>query len=59
MLARLPNGKLPDRSDFYHYGANHAGRIRDWERAIAECDRFAEAAMRWLQAPDLAIVKPL
>jgi hypothetical protein len=59
MLARLPNGKLPDRSDFYRYGADHAGRIRDWERAIAECERFAEAAMRWLQAPDLAIVKPL
>jgi hypothetical protein len=24
MLARLPNGKLPDRSDFYRYGADHA-----------------------------------
>jgi hypothetical protein len=59
MLARLPNGKLPDRSDFYRYGADHAGRIRDWERAIGECERFAEAAMRWLQAPDLAIVKSL
>ena len=59
MLARLPNGKLPDRSDFYRYGADHAGRIRDWERAIAECERFAEAAMRWLQAPDLAVVKSL
>jgi predicted acylesterase/phospholipase RssA len=59
MLARLPNGKLPDRSDFYRYGTDHAGRIRDWERAIAECERFAEAAMRWLQAPDLANMKPL
>jgi hypothetical protein len=59
MLKRLPNGKLPDRGDFYRYGADHAGRIRDWERAISECERFAEAAMRWLQAPDLTIVKSL
>jgi len=59
MLERLPNRKLPDRSDFYRYGADHARRIRDWERAIAECERFAEAAMRWLQAPDLALVQPL
>jgi hypothetical protein len=59
MLARLPNGKLPDRNDFYRYGPDHASRIRDWERAIAESERFAEAALRWLQAPDLSIVRPL
>lgn len=59
MLARLPNGKLPDRSDFYRYGTDHAMRIRDWERAIAECERFAEAALRWLQSSDLSIVRAL
>ena len=52
MLERLPNRKLPDRSDFYKYGQDHAARIDSWERAIAESERFAEAAMRWLAAPD-------
>jgi len=45
LLDRLPNRKLPDREDFYRYGQDHAARIRDWERAIAECERFADAAM--------------
>ena len=59
MLARLPNGKLPDRQDFYRYGSDHAGRIAAWERAIAESERFAEAAMRWLESPDLSLARPL
>jgi len=58
-LARLPNGKLPDRQDFYRYGADHAGRIRAWERAIGECGRFAEAVMRWLERPDPSRVQPI
>jgi hypothetical protein len=58
-LGRLPNGKLPDRNDFYRYGADHAGRIRDWECAIAECERFADEAMRFLEAPDAGRVRPL
>jgi len=59
LLARLPNGKLPDRQDFYRYGLDHRGRIAAWQRAIAEGERFAEAAMRWLQSPDLALARPL
>lgn len=59
MLDRLPNGKLPDRSDFYKYGQDHAARIGAWERAIAESQRFAEAAMRWLSAPDTSIARKL
>ena len=55
-VARLPNRKLPDRSDFYRYDIDHDSRIRDWERAIAECERFADAAMRWLERPDPSIV---
>ena len=58
-LARLPNGKLPDRQDFYRYGQDHAARIRDWERAIAECGRFAEAVLRWLARPDPTLLMPL
>jgi len=59
MLDRLPNRKLPDRSDFYKYGQDHARRIDTWERAIAESQRFAEAAMRWLEAPELSVARPL
>jgi predicted acylesterase/phospholipase RssA len=58
-LARLPNGKLPDRQDFYRYGQDHAARIRDWERAIAECERFAEAVLRWLERPDPSLLAPI
>jgi Patatin-like phospholipase len=59
MLDRLPNRKLPDRSDFYRYGRDHVARIGAWERAIAESERFAEAALRWLEAPDLSVARAL
>jgi hypothetical protein len=59
MLDRLPNRKLPDRSDFYKYGQDHAARIGAWERAIGESQRFAEAAMRWLAAPDTTLARAL
>lgn len=59
MLARLPHGKLPDRSDFYRFGQDHAVRIASWQRVIAECERFAEAAFQWLQSPDLSLARPL
>jgi predicted acylesterase/phospholipase RssA len=58
-LSRLPNGKLPDRQDFYRYGPDHAARIRAWERAIGECERFAEAVLRWLERPDPSLLRPI
>jgi Patatin-like phospholipase len=58
-LATLPNGKLPDRNDFYRYGADHPRRIADWKRAVAECQRFAEQTAAWLMKPDLTIAVPL
>jgi hypothetical protein len=58
-LDTLPNRKLPDRKDFYRYGQDHASRIRDWERAIGECGRFAEAVMNWLTRPDPTLLQPL
>ncbi len=58
-LSRLPNGKLPDRQDFYRYGPDHAGRIRAWEQAIGECERFAEAVLRWLERPDPSLLQPI
>lgn len=58
-LATLPNGKLPDRQDFYRYGQDHRARVRDWERAIGECARFAEAVMAWLSRPDPSLLQPI
>jgi hypothetical protein len=58
-LATLPNGKLPDRQDFHRYGPDHAARIAAWERAIAECERFAEGVLRWLERPDPSLLQPI
>lgn len=55
-LARLPNRKLPDRSDFKRYGQDHESRIRDWTFAIEESERMAEALARWAEKPDLRLV---
>jgi hypothetical protein len=59
LLARLPNGKLPDRNDFYRYGLDHDRRQRDWRRAIAECERMADDVMQWLARPDPTLIEPL
>lgn len=54
-IASLPNGKLPDRRDFQFYGQDHAARTRDWNRAVAESERLAEAFARWSERPDLQL----
>jgi hypothetical protein len=59
LLERLPNRKLPDRQDFYRYGVDHERRQRDWKRAIAECERFADEVMAWLARPDPTMLRPL
>lgn len=38
----LPNGKLPDRNDFAHYGHDHAARQAVWQRAVAESQRLRD-----------------
>lgn len=49
-IASLPNGKLPDRQDFYAYGEDFEGRVRVWRQAahrgneLAAC--FAERVLR-------------
>jgi len=58
-LATLPGGKLPERQDFYRYGQDHDARIRAWERAIGECERFAEAVLQWLERPDPDQLQPI
>ncbi|MEI8324100.1 MAG: patatin-like phospholipase family protein [Betaproteobacteria bacterium] len=48
-VKKLPNGKLPDRGDFTHYGADLAGRMRAWRAAIAASGQLSDEFQSWLQ----------
>ena len=55
-VARLPLGKLPDRSDFQHFGDDLAGRQRAWRRVVAESQRLADEFAAWVDgALDLPV----
>ena len=41
-IASLPNGKIPDRNDFYLYLGADDRRISDWRRVVRECQRLAD-----------------
>jgi hypothetical protein len=55
----LPNGKLPDRSDFVTYGQDLAARVAVWKTAVGEAQRLADEFAHWLDKPDLSQVQPL
>jgi hypothetical protein len=58
-VARLPNQKLPDRTDFVTYGNDLKARIRNWTIAINESQRLADELNEWLTRPDPSVVEPL
>lgn len=41
-VRRLPNGKLPDRTDFTRYGNDLAARVRVWTAAVRASEQLAE-----------------
>jgi hypothetical protein len=45
----LPNGKLPDRSDFTHYGNDLAARVKAWRGAIAASGQLVDEFQCWLE----------
>lgn len=55
----LPNGKLPDRNDFTHYGQDLAGRMKAWQAATAASQQLADEFAQWLQKPDLSRVEAI
>ena len=55
----LPDGKLPDRSDFARYGNDAPARARAWSGAVAAAQRLADEFGQWLRAPDPKRVQPL
>ncbi len=55
----LPNGKLPDRTDFTRYGPDLAGRVKAWSTACAASAQMADEFAAWLERPDMARVQAL
>lgn len=58
-VRKLPNGKLPDRSDFMRYGQDVAARAQVWSIAVAEARRLADEWAQWLERPDPRRVEDL
>ena len=55
----LPNGKLPDRQDFTHYGADLQARVKAWSVAASSSEQLVDELQQWLETPDLGRVQPL
>jgi hypothetical protein len=55
----LPNGKLPDRTDFTRYGNDLAGRVKAWSAATAASLQLADEFAQWLERPDMDRVDAL
>ncbi|OYT93896.1 MAG: phospholipase [Burkholderiales bacterium PBB3] len=55
----LPNGKLPDRTDFTHYGNDLAGRVKAWNGACSASQQMVDEFAQWLDRPDMARVQGL
>ena len=49
-LAKLPFGKLPDRSDFRRFASDFEGRMAYWSRAIAESARLGDEFLAFARA---------
>ena len=49
----LPNGKLPDRTDFTRYGADLQARVKAWSAATAASAQLADEWQSWLAKPDM------
>ena len=55
----LPNGKLPDRTDFTHYGNDLAGRVKAWNCACSASQQLVDEFSQWLDRPDMGRVQAL
>ncbi|MBC7917159.1 MAG: patatin-like phospholipase family protein [Rhodoferax sp.] len=55
----LPNGKLPDRTDFTRYGQDLASRVKAWTAATSASEQMAAEFSAWLDKPDASRILPL
>jgi len=58
-LQTLPNGKLPDRTDFARYGNDLASRVKAWTGAASAAQQMADEFDTWLERPDMGQVLPI
>ncbi|HEU4460648.1 MAG TPA: phospholipase [Methylibium sp.] len=58
-IARLPNAKLPDRTDFRRYSSDLPARIAVWSRAVRESERLADELAAAIDAGPGLRVDPL
>ena len=58
-VATLPNGKLPDRTDFTRYSRDFATRSRLWHAAVDASQQLVDDFAQWLERPDMAQVHAL
>lgn len=55
----LPRAKIPDRSDFFFHGVNHAKRISEWQTAIGAGTALRDEFIAFCHQPDMQRLKPL
>ena len=55
----LPNGKLPDRSDFVTYASDFEGRVKVWTAAVRASEQLADEFADWVAHPNVAAVQRL
>ena len=55
----LPNGKLPDRTDFTRYGMNLSERVKVWSGTTRAAQQLADEFAQWLHQPTLERVRAL
>ncbi|MEY2862078.1 MAG: hypothetical protein RL392_2536 [Pseudomonadota bacterium] len=55
----LPNSKIPDRTDFTHYGQDLAGRVKAWTAATSASQQLADEFAQWLERPDPGAIQPI
>ncbi len=58
-IRTLPNGKLPDRNDFKHYGDDVGARMRDWSRAVQESQRLRDEFADFVAGGSTLQARPL
>jgi len=58
-IKTLPQGKLPDRQDFTHYGNDLSARVQAWSQAVQMSRQLADEFQAWLDRPDPAQLQPL
>jgi len=53
LVARLPQGKVPDRDDFKTYMDDPATRVKNWRQAAAQCAHLGEVFLELAESGHL------